>query len=162
MDLVNKAYLYEHNPKIVLVSGSQYMPFTLSEESFINKIMSILGATMYPIGLSVILPVFLYSLVLEKEEKLREMMKMNGMKMRNYWIINYIWNVSLYMVSTTIFICFGIFVLKLPFFTETNKPVLLSVVFGWGVSQVSLSFFYQNFLSKVRTATGILFPLLTS
>ena len=154
MDLINKAYLHEHNPNIVLMSGSQYMPFTLSGDAFITKIMSILGATMYPIGLSVILPVFLYTLVLEKEEKLREMMKMNGMKMINYWIVNYAWNVALYMVSTSIFILFGLFVLKLSFFTDTNKLVLMSVIFGWGLSQVSLSFFYQNFLSKVRTATG--------
>jgi len=157
LDLMSKAYLYQHNPKIVLVSASQYMPFTMSEETLILKIMSILGATFYPIALSVIFPVFLYNLVLEKEERLREMMKMNGMKMTNYWIINYLWNTALYTTSSAIFILFGIFVLRLPFFVQTNFVVLISVILGWGFSQVSFSLFVQNFLTKVRTATSKVF-----
>jgi len=154
LDLMSKAYLHQHNKKIVMVSSSQYMPFTTSEETLILKIMSILGATLYPVALSVILPVFLYGLVLEKEERLRQMMKMNGMKMANYWISNYVWNFLLFMLSSLVFIFFGIFVLRLPFFVETNPWILLSVVVGWGLSQVSLSFFFQNFLAKVRTATS--------
>ena len=156
---MSKAYLYKHNPKIVLLSGSQYMPFTTSEDTFIMKAMNILGATLYPIALSVIFPVFLYTLVLEKEERLREMMKMNGMKIKNYWLVNYLWNAALYLVSASIFLIFGTKILKVPFFVETNSFVLFSTVFGWGLCQVSLSFFFQNFLSRVTNATSNQFSL---
>jgi len=130
------------------------MPFTTAEETIILKLMNLLGATLYPVALSVILPVFLYTLVLEKEERLREMMKMNGMKMRYYWFVNYIWNTILYTLSSSFFLIFGVYILKVPFFYETGSVVLITIVFAWGLCQVSLSFFFQNFLSKVRTATG--------
>jgi len=155
LDLMSKAYIQNHNKKVVMVSASQYMPFTTSEETIVLKIMSILGATLYPVALSVIMPVFLYSLVLEKEERLRQMMKMNGMKMTNYWIINYIWNLLLSLVSSLIFLFFGAYVLRLPFFVETSPWVLLSMILGWSLSQVSLSFFFQNFMARVRSATII-------
>jgi hypothetical protein len=45
---------------------------------------------MYPLALSLNLPIFLYILVLEKENKLVNMMKMNGLKIYNYWIVNII------------------------------------------------------------------------
>lgn len=130
------------------------MPFTTSEETLVLKFMSIMGSTLYPVALSIIFPVFLYTFVLEKEERLREMMKMNGMKMKNYWIVSYLWNVALFMLAAFIFFLFGIYILKLPFFTDTKISILFYVVLGWGLSQVSLSFFFQNFLSKVRTATS--------
>lgn len=130
------------------------MPFSTSEETLITKFMNLIGATLYPVALSIIFPVFLYTIVLEKEERLREMMKMNGMKMRNYWAVNYLWNLGLYMTSSLVFLLFGIVVLELPFFTQTKLSVLLTIIFGWGLSQVSLAFCFQNFLTRVRTATS--------
>ena len=130
------------------------MPISTSEGALLLKVIGIAGASLYPIALSILLPVFLYTFILEKEERLREMMKMNGLKVRNYWIVNYVWNLGLYSVSTFIFFIFGRYILNVPFFTETSPAILVVILFGWGLSQVSLSFFYQNFLAKARTATS--------
>ena len=62
----------------------QYMPVLLRKESTLSRAMNLMGACMYPIALALLLPVFMYSIVVEKEEKLQDFMKMNGMKTFNY------------------------------------------------------------------------------
>jgi len=58
--------------------------------------LNLLGASLYPLALSLLMPVFMYSLVLEKEEKLQELMKMNGMKMLTYWLVTFLFNFIVY------------------------------------------------------------------
>jgi hypothetical protein len=138
------------------MSGIQYMPMIADSSTVLDKIFSLTGASLYPIALSLLLPVFMYAIVLEKEERLQEMMKMNGMKMRYYWIVNYLWNLTMYLVAALIFYIFGRYILVTAFFTDTGFFPLFIVIFGWGLAQVSLSFFFQNFLSKARSATSII------
>jgi len=130
------------------------MPMPGFETNFLVKLLSTAESCLYPIALSLLLAVFMYTLVLEKEERLREMMKMNGLKMRNYWAANYVWNLFLYLPSAVIFLLFGVFVVQMPFFTGTNIFILILMLIGWGLSQASLSFFFQNFFSKARMVTG--------
>jgi hypothetical protein len=84
------------------------------------RMMSIMSAGIFPICLSLFLPVFTYTMVLEKETKLLEIMKMNGMQMKNYWLVNYLFNFLLYLVGGTIFMFFGYVVFALEIFTETS------------------------------------------
>lgn len=63
------------------------MPLKGQDKSFLLKLINVIGAMLYPLSLSLLLPVFLYAIVLEKEERLLQMMKMNGMKMKDYWIL---------------------------------------------------------------------------
>lgn len=55
------------NPKVWLISGVQYMPLIGEDRSFILKLINVTGAMLYPMSLSLLLPVFLYAIVLEKE-----------------------------------------------------------------------------------------------
>lgn len=156
MDTISKGYIRSLYDDVLMFSGSQVMPTSVSTEAILSKIISLGGGSLYPIALALLLPVFMQSIVLEKEERLREIMKMNGLKMRNYWFINYIFNLGMYMISALIFVVFGKYVLNVDFFTETNTTILLLSFFGWGLSQVSLSFFFQNFMAKAKTAMSIL------
>lgn len=74
LDLVSRAYMHTINDKVWIVSGVQYMPMVNEDRSFIIKIISVTGASLYPLALSLMLPIFMYVIVLEKEEKLIEMM----------------------------------------------------------------------------------------
>jgi hypothetical protein len=68
---------------------------------------------VFPLCMSMGLPVFLYQIVLEKETRLIENMKINGMKMSNYWKINYLFNLVFYMITALIFLFFGMTVFDL-------------------------------------------------
>ena len=127
LDLVSRAYMHKINKNIWIVSGIQYMPLEGQDKSWIMRIINITGASLYPLALSLLLPVFMYVIVLEKEERLIEMMKMNGMRMRNYWAVTYLFDFMLYLVAFLIFVLFGFFVLELSFFTETSTWLLVRI-----------------------------------
>jgi len=152
MDLISKSYIRTMQEDAMMISGSQTMPLSMSTAAVLSKVISLAGGSLYPIALALLLPVFMQAIVLEKEERLREIMKMNGLKMRNYWFINYIFNMGMYLISAAIFIVVGKFIMRVDFFTRTNIYVLLLSFLGWGFSQVSLAFFFQNFMAKAKTA----------
>ena len=86
--------------------------------------------------------------MLEKELRLIENMKINGMKMSNYWLVNYIFNFSFYMLTALLFMLFGVKVFELQLFTDTNKTFFLVTLIGWGMAQISMAMFLSVFLSK--------------
>lgn len=67
---MSRAYLNYLNPDVWLISGIQYMPLIGEDRSFLMKVVNVVGAMLYPLSLSLLLPVFLYAIVLEKEERL--------------------------------------------------------------------------------------------
>lgn len=101
------------------------MPISDQNQGWLMKLINLAGASLFPLSLSLLLPVFMYSIVLEKEERLIEMMKMNGLKMRNYWFVNYLYSFALYLIMVAIFFGFGFGGLRLSFFTETDSGILV-------------------------------------
>lgn len=110
------------------------MPIIGEDKGFILRIISVTGASLYPLALSLLLPIFMYVIVLEKEEKLLEMMKMNGMNMREYWLMTFIFSFVITFFTFLLFFLFGYFILELDFFTETSKFVLSFVLLGWSIA----------------------------
>ena len=80
------------------------------------------------------LPVFLYYIVLEKETRLIETMKINGMRMNNYWMINFIFSMILYIIQATVFMIFGAVFFNIEAFFGTSLTIWVAVLLGWGLA----------------------------
>ena len=91
------------------------------------------GYVVFPVLFSLSLPVFLYNIVLEKESRLIQNMKINGLQMSNYWIVNSIFNMATYLITSGNTFYFGKYVLGLIVFTESNMIFFTTIVFGWGL-----------------------------
>jgi len=113
------------------------MPKTISSNAIITQMINVLGSTLFPLSLSLLLPIFMYSIVLEKEDKLIQIMKMNGMKMWVYWFVNFIFNYCLQILMTIVFFIFGLFALRITYFTQTNVWIQMMLYAGWGFGQIS-------------------------
>lgn len=122
-DRVNQAYIRSIFPEMHIVSGQQFMPFKPAVRNEAEKILNVIGNIVYPVLLSLGLPVFLYTIVLEKETRLMQNMKINGMKMYNYWFVAYIFNFFLYSIVAIGYFIFGRYVSGLTFFMDTD-PVI--------------------------------------
>lgn len=83
------------------------------------------------------------------------MMKMNGMKIRNYWLVYFIFNFILTIVTNLVFFLIGAFALNTNFFTKTSPLLMIIIAVGWALSQIGLAAFLQTFLSKARSANII-------
>ena len=70
--------------------------------------------------LSMGLPMFMYQVVLEKEMKLVEYMKINGLTMANYWTVMFLFNYGYYLISAVLFYLFGKYILGMLVFKSTH------------------------------------------
>lgn len=109
------------------------MPFRPTVDTELERIINLIGLAVFPSCLCLALPVFIYTLVLEKETKLVETMKINGMKMFNYWYVNFSFNFLIYFFTAGLYWFVGAIVFKLNFFTATSWKLMLTVYFGWGL-----------------------------
>jgi len=153
IDLMSRAYIQKANPDIHLLSGVMHFPSSNDAARYLHKAITLTGSFFYPVALSLLLPIFLASLVLEKEEGIRGMMKMNGLKMKNYWLVHYLWSLLVYYPIVALFWILGAYHLQLNFFIKTNPLILLSVFAAWGHFQIGFAFLLQYPISKSRTAT---------
>ncbi len=80
---------------------------------------------------------------------------MNGLIMRYYWIVFFIFNFLLSLLSCTILFLAGRYILDITFFTETSSSILFILFVGWSIAQVSLTAFVQIFINNAKTATII-------
>ena len=92
------------------------MPAVVIADQQITRLLNLTGSTLFPLALSLLLPIFMYSIVLEKEEKLISFMKMNGMQMWKYWVINFLFDYLIYVLMVIIFFLFGIFIIDITYF----------------------------------------------
>jgi hypothetical protein len=92
------------------------------------------------------------------------MMKMNGLKIRYYWLTFFVFNLMLCVITNLIFYLVGTFVLGTPFFVKTSKTLLLIVSLGWSLAQIGMAAFFQTFLNKSMSANiiGYLFSIWTT
>ena len=153
-DLMNRAYMKYFHPELYVVTGVQPMPFEIDNSENVQRLISIAGSTFYPLAISLLMPIFMYTIVLEKENKLVEIMKINGMKMTYYWLSLFTYNFIIYATTFIIFYLFGFFCFGFKLFTDTSFALLLIVFLGWGFCQIGLAYFFQAFLSNARTSTS--------
>lgn len=79
------------------------------------------------------MPLFMYNIVLEKERKLQEYMKINGLSIRNYWIVTFLFDYVYYSMSAMAVFVFSRYGIGLMVFTETHPLVIFMVFNGWGL-----------------------------
>jgi len=112
----------------------QFMPFKPQVRAQAEKAINCVGDIIYPVLTSLSLPIFLNNIVLEKENKLIQNMKLNGLKMGNYWLVTGIFNFALYTAFVSAYYLFGKFVSGLSFFVESNTEIMVQMYLGWGLN----------------------------
>jgi hypothetical protein len=154
INMIDTAYmrLITGNSNYTIVTFVQELPFIEQVPQF--DIASFLSVLLYPFAISFVLPVYVNSIVVEKQERLREMMKMMGLKMVYYWITNYIWDMILYILIVAVLIITSLaFTLRM--FTQTNFILLLLMFFGWGNAMIALGFLLSTFFKRGKSATVV-------
>merc|ERR1719329_1714010 len=82
-------------------------------------------------------------------------MRINGLKMYNYWLVNFAFSFTQYMLVMTVFFLTGYYLSELTIFTDTDPIIILLVYVGWGLNQVTQAFFLSVFLNDSQTASMI-------
>nr|BAO45863.1 ATP-binding cassette transporter subfamily A member [Acacia mangium] len=117
-------------------------------------VASLLGSLFFTWVFLQLFPVFLTSLVYEKEKNLRIMMKMHGLGDGPYWMITYGYFFSLSVLYVLCFVIFGSLI-GLKFFTLNDYSIQIVFYFVFINLQISLAFLVAAMFSNVKTATVI-------
>ncbi len=131
------------------------MPITGNTSQFIEMLINIICTILFPLSLSLGLPVMLYNLVLEKETKIVQMMRMNGMGMFFYWLVVVMFYILLSLLTVGVFYLYGYYVMANTFFVVTSSVVFWLLLFGWILCQIGMAIFLQVFITSSRAANII-------
>ncbi|KAF5734705.1 ABC transporter A family member 7 [Tripterygium wilfordii] len=115
---------------------------------------SLLGPLFFTWVVLQLFPVILTSLVYEKEQKLRIMMKMHGLGDGPYWLISYAYFLSISLLYMLCFVIFGS-VVGLKFFTLNDYSIQFVFYFIYVNLQIALAFLIAAMFSNVKTAAVI-------
>lgn len=155
--IFNSIYLqYKTNRRLFTLVRA--FPFK-TDTSF--NFMDILGMALFPFSLSFLFPIFLYTLVMEKENKLKQMMKIMGLKEYTYFIVTYLGFLFIYCLVCGIFIIIEV-LFRVKTFYLTHPLITFLIFFLWGNTQVVMAFFFSLFIKKSNNALsfGYLFTIL--
>ncbi|KAI9181186.1 hypothetical protein LWI28_012282 [Acer negundo] len=117
-------------------------------------ISSLLGTIFFVWVVLQLFPVVLTSLVYEKQQKLRIMMKMHGLGDGPYWMISYAYFLTISSIYMLCFVVFGS-VTGLKYFTFNAYSIQFVFYFIYINLQISLAFLVAALFSNVKTASVI-------
>ena len=96
--------------------------------------------------------VMLLSLVYEKENRLRIMMKMHGLSDNSYWMVSYMWWIMITIIYSLFLLIFGN-IINLNFFRDNDFGIKFIFVIAAQHAQVATAFLLSSVFKSSRTAT---------
>lgn len=115
---------------------------------------SLLGTLFFTWVILQLFPVILTSLVYEKEQRLRIIMKMHGLGDGPYWMISYAYFLSISLIYMLCFVIFGSLI-GLNFFRMNDYSIQFVFYFIYVNLQISLAFLAAAMFSKVKTSAVV-------
>ncbi|KAL4348892.1 hypothetical protein GQ457_17G016910 [Hibiscus cannabinus] len=154
VNLVSNAYLqFLQGPGTrMLLEFVKEMP--KAETKLRIDLSSLLGTLFFAWVILQLFPVVLTSLVYEKQQKLRVMMKMHGLGDGPYWMISYAYFLVISLLYMLCFVIFGS-VIGLKFFTLNEYSIQFVFYFLYINLQISLAFLVAALFSNVKTASVV-------
>jgi len=137
-------------PSEIFFSGLRLFP--QREDSLEFDLISLAGPFFYTIILHLLFPVFVSNLVSEKENRVRELGFMMGLKGSVYYVVHYLFDYILFTL-TAIFLVVSALVFQFRFFTINDLFLIVVLFVIWGHALVAFSFLASTFFTKARTAT---------
>jgi hypothetical protein len=101
----------------------------------------------------------LFVLVLEKEEKIKDLLQVNGLVEVNYWVSFLGWNFFILSVSTGVFMWVGWKYVGISFFQKGSMLIMFWFLSAWNFSQIGFSLFVSSFIKKSTTGTLVGYSL---
>ena len=141
----------------VYMEGVREMPKAQSRLTL--SFSSLLGVLFYMWLLQSMLPIVMVTLVDEQEQRVRLMMKLQGLRDGVYWTVTYLYHLAIFVTFSVLLLLFGGPVLKaanqeLHFFTINNTWILIITFFLYGNIQIAFGFVLAKLFRTRRAASS--------
>jgi len=95
----------------------------------------------------------LFVLVMEKEEKIKDLLDINGLKTTSYWIAFYAYNFIILSAVTITFLVVAKFYVSIDFFQKSSLLLIFYFLSIWNLSQIGFALFCSTFINQSAFAT---------
>ncbi|KAI0515530.1 hypothetical protein KFK09_008195 [Dendrobium nobile] len=146
---VSNAYLQSIKGNGTMMQLEYVKEMPKSETRIRLNFSALLGALFFTWIVQLLFPVMLTYLVYEKQQELKIMMKMHGLKDGPYWLISYAYFFSLSSVYMLCFVIFGSLI-GLKFFTLNDYSIQFVFYFIYINLQIALAFVAASFFSDLK------------
>nr|VDC82643.1 unnamed protein product [Brassica rapa] len=119
-----------------------------------SDIASLFGPLFFTWVVLLLFPVIVTSLVYEKQERLRIIMKMHGLGDGPYWLISYAYFLTISVLYILSLVSFGS-VIGLNYFRLNSYSVQFVFYFIYLNLQIAIAFLVSTMFSKVKTVTVV-------
>jgi ABC-type multidrug transport system ATPase subunit len=120
------------------------------------SVVDFILTTFLPIILMLMIYPTVTAIVYEKQQKLRMIMKMQGLPMPVYYVVMYALHYFMYFVICLLMTIVG-YLAGIKFFTIHNLGIVWLFFLLWGHLMLAFAFFLSAFLSRMRTAMAVTF-----
>lgn len=114
-----------------------------------------MSVTFYSMALSLGFPLILQFLGMEKEENIKHLLEVNGMKVRNYWLSTFLFFFIYLSLTTIVFFIAGKIILDDGIFQRVPLLDIAIFILLWNANQVSFSLTLAAFVNSSGTANAI-------
>ncbi|KAJ1268122.1 hypothetical protein BS78_07G112600 [Paspalum vaginatum] len=154
VNMVSTAYLNFFNGKNAAMRLEYLKEMPKAAIKMRLDLTTLLDALFFTWTVQLLLPVILTYLVYEKQQRLRLMMKMHGLKDAPYWLISYAYFLTLSSAYMMFFMISGS-IIGLDIFRRNSYIIQSLFYFGCINLQIVLAFLLASFFSCVKTASVI-------
>lgn len=97
----------------------------------------------------------LFTLVMEKEEGIRELLVINGLKIKKYWFVYILYYFIFLNIISVCFVLLGWVMIDLSYFKNTSLLVQIVMLVCWNSCQISWALLASTALKSSRAANII-------
>lgn len=138
-----------------IVSLSLTFPDRDYNKIILTNMFQLLNVIFYPFAIGLGLPIILNALAMEKEERIHDLLKINGMSMFKYYLANILFWFLFLSIITVIFFVGGFLMLDDGFF-HLNSPFDLAVfAVGWNLAQIVFAFFLLTMVNSAGSGSAL-------
>jgi hypothetical protein len=157
MDLVNRAvalWITTGAGAVPTALNSLRKVFPTQAQSSNFDLSTLAGPFFLVLMLHMLFPIFLSTIVHEKEKKLVAMMKMMGLRMPAWYLVNYLFFLALYLLAL-VFTMVGGYATRLRILTVNSPLTVFLLLFLFGNAMIAMAFFFACFFQSSRTSTVV-------
>ena len=120
---------------------------------FVDTALSFITINLFPTALCLGFPIMLFVLVMEKEEKIKDLLDINGLVTINYWITFFVYNFIQLEFTVIVFLTVAKLFIDIDFFQKSSILLIFWYLSAWNVSQIGFALFISSFVKKSSSAT---------
>jgi ABC-type multidrug transport system ATPase subunit len=139
----------------------QILSFTMTfpdrdfNKVILTNMFQLLNVIFYPFAIGLGLPIILNSLAMEKEEKIHDLLKINGMSMFKYYLANILFWFVFFSIITAIFFVGGYFMLDDGLFRLNSPFDIIVFCVGWNLVQIVFAFFLLTMINSAGSGSAV-------